>query len=145
MGKCRRLGCVEDAVEQGNCKRHASATLNGKVNPRPSYRSLYNTAQWKRMRKNQLNQQPLCECCRFYGYLKPAIDVDHIYPHRGDRALFFDSSNLSSMCKKCHAYKTAEETKGIIYDYRNNSVLDTQTGTSQPIRTGLCRNNSQSK
>ena len=124
MSKCRRLGCVEDAVERGNCKTHSSPTLNRKVNPRPSYRSLYNTAQWKRMRQRQLDDIPLCECCRFYGYLKPAIDVDHVVAHKGDRTLFFSTINLSSLCKECHAYKTQQERKGEFIDCRNGVIVN---------------------
>lgn len=28
--------------------------------------------------------------------------VDHITPHKGDEALFFDQGNLQTLCKPCH-------------------------------------------
>jgi predicted kinase len=40
----------------------------------------------------------------------PADTVDHIIPHCGDYALFWDSGNYQSLCKKCHDTKTYYET-----------------------------------
>ncbi|SPA17227.1 Putative phage holin (fragment) [Cupriavidus taiwanensis] len=31
-----------------------------------------------------------------------ATVVDHVRPHRGDRRLFLDRTNLQSLCKLCH-------------------------------------------
>jgi 5-methylcytosine-specific restriction protein A len=33
--------------------------------------------------------------------------VDHVVPHRGDPALFWDVENWQSLCATCHARKTA--------------------------------------
>jgi 5-methylcytosine-specific restriction protein A len=41
-----------------------------------------------------------------------ANEVDHIKPHKGDMALFWDSSNWQSLCKPCHSAKTATEDGG---------------------------------
>jgi len=38
--------------------------------------------------------------------------VDHIVPHRGDRALFWDTSNWQPLCKPHHDAKTAREDGG---------------------------------
>jgi 5-methylcytosine-specific restriction protein A len=38
-----------------------------------------------------------------------AAIVDHIVPHRGDAALFWQSTNWQSMCKQHHDAKTAIE------------------------------------
>ena len=38
-----------------------------------------------------------------------AVVVDHIWPHKGDRALFWDRGNWQSLCKACHDRKTALE------------------------------------
>ena len=32
--------------------------------------------------------------------------VDHIVPHRGDQALFWDEQNWQPLCKSCHDKKT---------------------------------------
>jgi 5-methylcytosine-specific restriction protein A len=42
----------------------------------------------------------------------PASVVDHIVPHRGDMALFWDRSNWQAMSKLCHDRKTARENGG---------------------------------
>jgi 5-methylcytosine-specific restriction enzyme A len=41
------------------------------------------------------------------GVLVPANVVDHVTPHKGDMKLFFDPSNLASVCTRCHNRKTA--------------------------------------
>ncbi|WP_349253802.1 HNH endonuclease signature motif containing protein [Bradyrhizobium sp. CB2312] len=33
---------------------------------------------------------------------KPAVVVDHIKPHRGDRALFWDKGNWQPLCTHHH-------------------------------------------
>lgn len=67
-----------------------------------SYKHLYNTKQWYRLRYYQLQRQPLCVFCAKLGKAIPAGIVDHIKAHRGDEALFFDAGNLQSLCKPCH-------------------------------------------
>jgi 5-methylcytosine-specific restriction enzyme A len=37
--------------------------------------------------------------------------VDHIQPHRGDRALMYDPLNLQSLCKQHHDQKTINEVR----------------------------------
>ncbi|MCB4811684.1 HNH endonuclease [Methylovorus menthalis] len=44
--------------------------------------------------------------------LTPATVVDHIKPHRGDMALFWDRNNWQAMAKECHDRKTAREDGG---------------------------------
>ena len=44
--------------------------------------------------------------------MRAASVVDHRVPHRGDMALFWDSSNWQSMAKECHDRKTATEDGG---------------------------------
>jgi 5-methylcytosine-specific restriction protein A len=38
-----------------------------------------------------------------------ATVVDHVVPHRGDAALFWDEVNWAALCKRCHDAKTARE------------------------------------
>lgn len=38
--------------------------------------------------------------------------VDHVIPHRGDKALFWDSDNWQPLCKPCHDRKTAAQDGG---------------------------------
>ncbi|WP_432443079.1 HNH endonuclease signature motif containing protein [Martelella lutilitoris] len=46
----------------------------------------------------------MCDCHVVSGRSDPqAAEVDHIQPHRGDRALFFSLGNLQTLCKFCHS------------------------------------------
>lgn len=73
---------------------------------------LYNRAGWRGkggLRERHLQEFPTCQGeCRDRGLIVPAVDVDHIIPHRGDWDLFWDASNLCSLCVACHSKKTAK-------------------------------------
>ncbi len=69
-------------------------------------RKWYRTARWSAIRARQLMAQPLCKACEKQGRVTPARDVDHIEPHRGDLAKFWDTNNLQSLCPSCHGAKT---------------------------------------
>lgn len=73
--------------------RSAAATL---------YRAMYFTAAWRRLRLAQLAREPLCSMCRAMGRATPATVVDHRRPHRGDARVFYDPTNLDSLCKPHH-------------------------------------------
>ncbi|WP_320109629.1 HNH endonuclease [Rhodopseudomonas sp. P2A-2r] len=46
---------------------------------------------------------------------QPASVVDHIIPHRGDRARFWDRTNWQPLCTHCHASRkqSAEQQTGL--------------------------------
>lgn len=76
---------------------------------------LYDRSEWKRLRREQLREEPLCVFCNRVGRTIPATVVDHIKPHRGDETLFFDPDNLQSLCKCCHdATKQRFEKSGTL-------------------------------
>jgi 5-methylcytosine-specific restriction enzyme A len=78
-----------------------------------SHHNLYSTAAWRRLRQHQLAVEPLCRMCLASGQVTAANTVDHIRPHRGDRALFLDPDNLQSLCKHCHdTFKQSQEKGG---------------------------------
>jgi 5-methylcytosine-specific restriction endonuclease McrA len=64
--------------------------------------SFYSTAEWKRLRRSQLQAKPFCAFCQDLDVRTPATVVDHKTPHKGDKALFFNALNLQSLCKTCH-------------------------------------------
>jgi 5-methylcytosine-specific restriction protein A len=68
----------------------------------------YGTA-WRRARSRFLAAHPVCASCRDKGRLEPATVVDHVVPHRGDPALFWNEVNWAPCCKRCHDRKTARE------------------------------------
>lgn len=54
-----------------------------------------------------LDSNPFCVECQRGDVLRPATDVDHVRPHRGDEQLFWDVTNLAGLCARCHTRKTA--------------------------------------
>jgi 5-methylcytosine-specific restriction enzyme A len=80
-----------------------------------THKHLYNRAAWKRMRLAQLATEPLCRMCTARNLIVMATVVDHIKPHKGCEALFFDTDNLQSLCKLCHdGAKQAQESGGLL-------------------------------
>lgn len=53
-------------------------------------------------------EHPFCRHCLDEGVYTPAHCVDHVKPHRGDEALFWDRDNWQSLCKRHHDQKTAK-------------------------------------
>ncbi|MVM31182.1 hypothetical protein GO755_14160 [Spirosoma sp. HMF4905] len=82
--------------------RWANETYNGIRNQD------YRNAPWRRTRKLQLEKEPLCKYCLDNKKLTPATVVDHKKPVRLGGG-FLDENNLMSLCKSCHARKSAKE------------------------------------
>ncbi|MBS7837378.1 HNH endonuclease [Wohlfahrtiimonas chitiniclastica] len=69
--------------------------------------------KWQKTRELFLKENPLCVYCERNGIITSANVVDHIEPHRGDQALFWDRNNWQSLCSSCHSsIKQKEENKG---------------------------------
>lgn len=69
---------------------------------RSKYSQWYATRQWRAIRAEQLQREPLCRFCMEAGRLTPANTVDHVTPHRGDRIAFWTGA-LQSLCATCHS------------------------------------------
>lgn len=54
-------------------------------------------SKWSKARRAFLDKHPDCVMCG-----KPAVVVDHIKPHKGDRALFWNSRNWQPLCTHHH-------------------------------------------
>lgn len=68
--------------------------------------------RWEKARLSYLMRDPLCVCCKANGHACPATVVDHIVPHKGDRALFWNSDNWQGLCEWCDkAIKRTIENK----------------------------------
>ena len=61
---------------------------------------------WRRESKRFLRNNPLCVECGRQGIVVPAVVVDHIIPHKGDMAKFWDMDNWQGLCAECHNRKT---------------------------------------
>lgn len=106
---CLEPGCTKCAGQGGYCEAHARQEkprlFEGARRKRSApYISLYNTGAWRKMRAAFLGSHPFCARCG-----SPATVADHVIPHRGNEALFFDEANLQPLCKACHSRKTLEE------------------------------------
>lgn len=79
-------------------------------------RSWYKTAAWRRLRWQVLTEA-LFTCARCgvsLGHVTSGLVCDHIRPHKGDPALFWDRGNLQCLCKPCHdSAKQSEERRGV--------------------------------
>ncbi|HEV7323541.1 MAG TPA: HNH endonuclease signature motif containing protein [Bosea sp. (in: a-proteobacteria)] len=59
-------------------------------------------ARWDRERSVFLQLNPLCLGCQARGETTIATVVDHVIPHKGDMALFWDVSNWQPACSWDH-------------------------------------------
>lgn len=72
-------------------------------------------ARWQKARAGWLRKHPLCVMCADMGRIVEASVVDHIEPHRGERARFWDTTNWQSLCKHCHdSHKQRLERSGAV-------------------------------
>ena len=67
-----------------------------------------NSRVWRAIRLEQLQHEPLCRACMVSKRVTPANEVDHV---DGD-SYNNKPSNLQSLCKPCHSYKTVKEQGG---------------------------------
>lgn len=86
------------------------------------HQQVYHTEDWKKLRKEALQIQPLCEVCLAEGRVQEAQEVDHMVPISVAPEKAFEIDNLWPLCKSHHARKTRLEqttpdlhTKGIHY------------------------------
>ena len=61
-------------------------------------------SRWQRTRLGFLRKHPLCCGCEANGRITPATLVDHVVPHKGDMALFWERANWQPLCGWCHAH-----------------------------------------
>lgn len=89
------------------------------------WRAWYNTAAWRVLRIEVFKRDRFtCQwpgCGRVEGNTSKLV-CDHRRPHRGDQALFWDRTNLQTLCKTpCHdrhkqALEQASRFQGGIWD-----------------------------
>lgn len=76
------------------------------------WRAWYKTAEWRRLREIVLHRDVYtCRLCQRICSHKGEAVVDHIIPHRGDRAKFVQLSNLQVLCAPCHNGRKQSEEK----------------------------------
>ena len=112
---CRKPGCPATTTErQGYCPQHRRPPPSREQRrqsdrKRPNaYRRGYGR-DWSKARRLFLQDEPLCRRCAERGLLVAATVVDHITPHKGSAALFWNRDNWQPLCKRCHDRKTVSE------------------------------------
>lgn len=79
------------------------------------WRGWYSLVRWKSLRARVFKRDGYR--CRMRGcgvfIADPKLRIaDHIEPHRGDPALFWDDENVQTLCKPCHdSAKQREERR----------------------------------
>ncbi|MCX5478464.1 HNH endonuclease [Kaistia geumhonensis] len=58
--------------------------------------------RWQKARQTFLARSPLCLGCESVGWIEPATVVDHVVPHDGDTARFWDTERWQGCCKWHH-------------------------------------------
>jgi len=109
---CRYPGCPAlTPAKSGYCSIHEKQLARQYDKDRGTASQRGYDARWRRASKLYLAEHPLCALCakETPPVIRAAVLVDHIIPHRGDYALFWDESNWQSSCKECHDIKTAKE------------------------------------
>lgn len=90
--------------ERCPCERKRKAEADKR---RPNARERGYTSQWDKARAEFRKANPTCARCG-----KPATEVDHIVPHRGDKSLMWDRKNWQTLCRPCHAsWKQSRERR----------------------------------
>ncbi len=116
---CAHPGCMDWVTKGSYCDRHYAEWQERRRQMRDEARKKYladcdarrqnasrrgyNSA-WNKARRSYLIKHPICVECG-----KPATEVDHIIPHKGDYSLFWNAENWQSLRHECHSRKTYRE------------------------------------
>lgn len=81
-----------------DCQIRATRERNARHDARrPSARERGYNHDWRKARVAYLAAHPYCRMCDSH-----ATVVDHVIPHRGDNALFWNRANWQPLCAPCH-------------------------------------------
>ena len=98
---------------QRHCERHARQSQQEFDARRGSATSRGYGGRWDKASKSYLREHPLCAYCALHDHVRGATLVDHLYPHRGDTALFWATQWWVASCKACHdSFKQSLERAG---------------------------------
>ena len=72
-------------------------------------------SRWQKARIAFLSANPLCVLCLQKDRIVASTTVDHIEPHKGDMALFWDMTRWQALCTSCHnSVKKIQEHRGTL-------------------------------
>lgn len=100
---CVERGCTAPAPHgQSKCETHRLEQQRKYNAGQLSASARGYGSKWRKYRTWYIKQHPTCVTCG-----KPATDVDHIDGLGPNGPRGYDETNLQSMCRSCHARKTA--------------------------------------
>ena len=105
---CLHPGCPA-LVSSGRCEKHKQQNRRQTDEQRGTAAERGYDGRWQKERLGFLMRHPLCAECERQSKLTAATVVDHVKAHKGNKQLFWDSSNWQPLCKRCHDIKTAKE------------------------------------
>lgn len=99
----RLCACGAKVQDGGACPSCASRRKRESDARRPPARRRGYDTRWDKARRTYLGKNPYCVMCAEKGEQVLASVVDHIRPHHGDQALFWDKSNWAGLCTEHHS------------------------------------------
>jgi 5-methylcytosine-specific restriction protein A len=92
---------------------HMSAIGTSRFQP---WRRWYSTARWRSLRLRIFLRDlfKCAKCGRTEGNTSRLV-CDHIKPHRGDERLFWQDTNLQTLCKSCHDEVKQQEEQSTLH------------------------------
>jgi 5-methylcytosine-specific restriction protein A len=92
---------------------HMSAIGTSRLQP---WRRWYSTARWRSLRLRIFLRDlfKCAKCGRTEGNTSRLV-CDHIKPHRGDERLFWQDTNLQTLCKSCHDEVKQQEEQSTLH------------------------------
>lgn len=81
------------------------------------WRRWYKTSRWQKLRWSVLVRDAFtCRMCHRIEADTSRLVADHKTPHHGNETLFWDDTNLQTVCKDCHdgVKQRADKTGAII-------------------------------
>lgn len=110
---CRYPRCGAFISHRGYCDQHKHLEKDpakgiANATPTKDHSHLYNTTTWRKLRLKILERDNYC--CIKCGRSEDRMAVDHIQPHNGNEELFYNESNLQTLCPQCHAKKCYDES-----------------------------------
>jgi 5-methylcytosine-specific restriction endonuclease McrA len=109
---CKAPNCGHLLDKPGYCPLHKIERENNKTKPffnaTRSNEELYQSPEWRALKKRVLNDMPFCCYCGI-DKKESRLEVHHVISPRGDRDLFLDYHNCVSVCPECHQRITQME------------------------------------
>ena len=129
--KCSSLGCKNPKSRFNSfCIEHGGRDTQKyhSTEERDAANLMYQTAQWRTLRKVMLSKQPICQACKQRGIITSANEVDHVFAWRQIGKQAFYKNCFQCLCHDCHASKTQQEKKGLFQDFRGEVMVERTIG-----------------